>query len=217
MFEKLIDLLYRIYSQIFYLLVYWKDSSKIDNMYGAFEKLSRKENKEWIVRYHSSDSNVCGETIAEIAFLMKTVNIDNGRLLLDGDSNRITSQLRNKLGLSGKLDILTAGLDGDFDYSWDFEKDPPNEIGKFNLIVSQAMIEHLLDPYKHVKDLANILNVGGFLILHSVMPGYTYHRYPIDAVRFYPDWFEMIAPKCGLIVLRKFKRNFHLFYLYKKI
>jgi len=51
------------------------------------------------------------------------------------------------------------------------------------------------------------------------MPGFFYHRHPVDTLRFYPDWFEEIASKerCNLKVIKKIYRDLHLFYLYKKI
>ena len=54
------------------------------------------------------------------------------------------------------------------------------------------------------------------MVIHTVMPGYTYHRYPIDAVRFFPDWFEEAAGKNELKIKRKFLRNFHIIYLFEK-
>lgn len=59
-------------------------------------------------------------------------------------------------------------------------------------------------------------NKGGLIIIHSVMPGYTYHRYPIDTVRFFPDWFEVSAERLGLKVVKKFRRDFHLIYLFER-
>lgn len=215
--KYLINFIYKYYISAFFSLVYWRDLKKIEVSSGPFEQLSTKQIEEWVIKYDEFAKNICGETNAEIVFLIHSTNLIKGRILLDGDSNLIVSQFCNKLNMGNNFEVVTTGLGQDKDFIWDFENEPPREIGKSDLIVSQAMIEHLLDPYKHIKDLSSILNKGGFLILHSVMPGYTYHRYPIDAIRFYPDWFEMIAPRLNLTVVRKFRRNFELYYLYKKM
>jgi SAM-dependent methyltransferase len=135
------------------------------------------------------------------------------KVLLAGEKRDVVEHLRNKL--AGQT-ILTAGLSST-DYEWNFENDPPL-MGQFDLIISQAVLEHLLNPYKHVCDLVSILSPGGVLILNSVCPDFmTYHRYPIDACRFYPDWFEETAKRLGLSVLRRRIRDgFYLFYMYQK-
>ena len=76
-------------------------------------------------------------------------------------------------------------------------------MGQFDLIISQAILEHLLNPYKHMYDLASLLAPKGFLIIHTVCPGHPYHRHPIDACRFYPDWFEEIAKRLNLNIIKK--------------
>ena len=119
------------------------------------------------------------------------------------------------IGREIKIDrINTAGL-LEVDYRWDFEEDPPS-MGLFDLIISYAILEHLLDPYKHVSDLAGLLSPDGFLIVHTVCPGFDYHRYPIDTCRFYPDWFEEIAKRLRLAIVKKRIKDSHIFYMYQK-
>ena len=48
------------------------------------------------------------------------------------------------------------------------------------------------------------------------MSGFNYHRYPVDCVRFYPDWFEEVAKRVGLQVQDKHIRNSGITYKYKK-
>ena len=134
--------------------------------------------------------------------------------LLPGEYNR------NKIIYAGLLKIntdkiVTAGLDNDVDYQWNFENNPP-DFGKFDLIISQAMLEHLIDPYKHVRDLYNSLNKNGYLILHTVLPGFQYHRYPIDCMRFFPDWFEEVGKRLNLEVCDKYIGDLRIMYRFKK-
>ena len=119
-------------------------------------------------------------------------------ILLAGEPSRVVSHYQTWLNLR-REEITTAGF-GEVDVVWDFEQDPPEGLGGFRLVLSQAMLEHLIDPYRHVRDLYNTLAPGGSLIVLTHLPGFEYHRYPIDALRFFPDWFESVASRLDAIV-----------------
>lgn len=133
-------------------------------------------------------------------------------ILFAGETKETASRLKKIMNAG---EVFTTGLD-DTDFKWDFEKDAPVIEENFDLIVSQAILEHLLNPYKHVEDLSHLLQKNGHLILHTVMPGFLYHRYPIDSVRFFPDWFEEVALRMNLKVERKRINETHIFYMYQK-
>jgi len=133
-------------------------------------------------------------------------------LLLPGESNRIKKIYQEHFNIPH---ARTAVLLDDVDYYWNFEDDPP-PIGTYHLIVSQAILEHLINPYKHMVDLHGLLEPGGILIVHSVLPGYFYHRYPVDCLRFYPDWFEEVSGRLGFTVVAKHMHRGHLFYKLRK-
>jgi 2-polyprenyl-3-methyl-5-hydroxy-6-metoxy-1,4-benzoquinol methylase len=111
--------------------------------------------------------------------------------------------------------VITAGL-SDVDYKWNFEEKHPAIENKIDLIVSQAIFEHLLNPYKHFQDLADIISHNGHIIIHTVMPSFPYHRFPIDALRFFPDWFEECAKRFALKIIRKRIQDGHIFYMFQK-
>jgi len=91
-------------------------------------------------------------------------------------------------------------------------------IGKFDIILCQATLEHLYDPYTAIKNLKNVLNVSGALMLHTHVPGMKYHPYPRDYVRFYPDWFLDIEKFMGKIKLTELVVvDVHIFAEYVKI
>jgi SAM-dependent methyltransferase len=119
-------------------------------------------------------------------------------ILLAGEPARVVSHYQAWLDLS-RDDITTSGL-GEVDVVWNFEEEPPAELGGFRLVLSQAMFEHLIDPFRHVRDLYNTLAPGGSLIVMTHLPGFEYHRYPIDALRFFPDWFEAVASRLDAVV-----------------
>ena len=134
------------------------------------------------------------------------------KTLLAGEGKSTAKYIHDKIHAK---ELYTTGL-LDVDYRWNFEEDPPH-IGQFDLIISQAILEHLLDPYKHMCDLASLLVPGGFLIVHTVVPGFSYHRYPLDTFRFFPDWFEEIAKRLNLSIVNKRIKRTHIFYLYEKL
>ena len=135
-------------------------------------------------------------------------------VLLPGEYNRDKKFYSKLFGIE-QSNIITAGVGGDMDYEWNYEKSAP-DMGSFDYIISQAMLEHLISPYKHVEDLCGMLNKGGYLILHTHPPGFPYHRYPIDCVRFFPDWFETVAQRLGLEVVDRHMGELRICYTYKK-
>jgi hypothetical protein len=136
-------------------------------------------------------------------------------LFLPGEPGVVVPTYAEWLGVD-RSQMTTAGLSEDVDVVWNFEDDPPAGLGPFSLIVSQAMIEHLIDPYKHARDLYSLLGEGGNLIIHTVVPGFGYHRYPVDCVRFFPDWFEEVADRLGAEISGRFVGELHILYQFTK-
>jgi SAM-dependent methyltransferase len=206
-----------LYIPFLFNILYIRDLRRIKSVHGNFENLSRADQKKYTLFYDNEGKNVSGVLVGEIVKILLDLDLKHGKILLDGDDKSVVSQFKGRFSLY-QAEVFTAGKQGNFDFEWNFENDFPKEMGKdFDLIVSQAMLEHLIDPYKHFKDLANILKPGGYLVIHTHIPGYTYHRFPIDAVRFFPDWFELSAKRNELLVKRKFLRNFHIIYLFVKL
>ena len=133
------------------------------------------------------------------------------RTLLAGEAKQAAAELGKVMDLG---EVTTAGV-LDVDMPWDFEEKPP-KMGTFDLIVSQAILEHLLDPYLHMLSLSDLLAAGGYFLVHTVTPGFVYHRYPIDAYRFFPDFFETFAQKTDLLIHRKRVNDNHIFYLLQR-
>jgi SAM-dependent methyltransferase len=221
MIEKIkIEIICFIYDYIclpiYFFIVYFRDLNKIKKQYGCFECLSKADIKKYTLTYDEKARTESGMLMGEIVKIIFDLDAQPKHILLDGDPKKIVRQFKKRLKLSSAK-VLTVGIGNDFDYYWDFEKNPPKRLPKkFDLIVSQAMLEHLVDPYKHITDLVNRLDSRGVLIVHTVMPGFTYHRYPIDSFRFFPDWFEICAERLHLDIMRKFQRDFNLIYAFKK-
>jgi SAM-dependent methyltransferase len=134
-------------------------------------------------------------------------------VLFAGENTKTATYLKEKINAKK---VITAGL-SEVDYRWNFEHTAPDIPGKIDLIISHAIFEHLLNPYKHLSELARLVETQGVLIIHTVMPGFRYHRYPVDTLRFYPDWFEEMADRLQLKIVNKRIKEDHIFYMYQKI
>lgn len=91
----------------------------------------------------------------------------SGYVLLAGESPAVKSVYSILLRISEEK-IATAGIMPDMDLYWNFEEPAPQVNANFSVIISQSMLEHLVDPFKHVKDCVELLESGG-------APGYSYH------------------------------------------
>jgi len=179
---------------------------EFERMYGSFD-LTDYDNFE--LRGLPNESGICSGEIIKWA---KDITPPPKKVLLAGENLNTAEHLRH---VFPGADLYTTGL-LNVDYEWNFENDPPS-MGNFDLVISHAILEHLLNPHKHICDLTSITAAGGFLIVHSVCPGFPYHRFPIDACRFYPDWFEEAAKRLNLIVTkRRIKEDSTIFYMYQK-
>lgn len=176
-----------------------------EKIYGEFDKANYEEFR---LRGLPNES---GYYDGEIIKWAQDIIPSPKRTLLAGEDNNTAKHLQHRIQLGH---TATTGL-LDVDYKWNFEDDPP-QMGQFDLIIGKAILEHLLNPYKHMDDLASLLAPRGFLIVHSVCPGFHYHRYPIDTCRFFPDWFEEIAKRLHLTIIIKRIRETHIFYMYQK-
>lgn len=164
----------------------------------------------------SNPSGESGQISGELVHAIRSVAKSSHLALLPGE-RRASRKAYSQVSNIPVERILTAGLHEDMDFSWNYEYAPPAEIPKVDLVASHAMIEHLLNPYRHVMDCHDLLNPGGYMIFHTVMPGFQYHRYPIDCLRFFPDWFEEIAKRLDAeVVSRSLSTSGYIVYTLRK-
>lgn len=216
-----ISFIYDIFYPLFFEIVYIRDKNRIYSDYGKPKFLTKKQRKEFELSFIIDGEKLteCGRYNPEIVFMIKEIEDSIKKVLLDGDSKKVIPVIKEKVSNLKKAEFYTAGLgsEKDFDFIWNFEKPKPSEIPMVDLVISQAMLEHLLMPFEHLRDLSSILNKQGHLVLHTQLPGYSYHRYPIDSVRFYPDFFEEAANRLNLKVVEKYQDSFHIYYHLQKI
>jgi hypothetical protein len=152
--------------------------------------------------------------LGDVVLLASSVEVSDKLILLAGDRNEV-KEIWKPYFKNAKF--ITAGLH-EMDILWNYELDIPEKLAsnKFKLIISQATLEHLINPYKHFCDLVSLLDLDGYLVVHTVLPGFFYHRVPIDCFRFYPDWFEVMSQKLKIEIIDKQISVFSITYKFKK-
>ena len=148
-----------------------QNNYQFKKIYGSF-RFHENYRQRRIERLKSESGIILGAIEKFIQEIQEPINT----LLLPGENNFVKEAYRKHFGIK---ETRTTGIQDGMDYFWNFEEDPPS-MGKYQLIVSQAILEHLINPYKHMVDLATLLQPRGYLVVHSVLPGYFYHRYPLD-------------------------------------
>lgn len=87
---------------------------------------------------------------------------------------------------------------------------------RFDWIICQAVLEHVSDPVAAVKNMAEVLNPTGFIMLHSHGPGFPEHRHPIDCYRFLRDGVVALANQADLTIIDMLWTDRHWFLFAKK-
>ena len=95
----------------------------------------------------------------------------------------------------------------------------PLQENKYDLIINQATLEHVYNPFQAMSNLLSSLNTRGILITHTHPPSFEYHRYPSDYFRFMKDWWLELHRYISNIELLEFLmwENRHVFTCYHKI
>jgi hypothetical protein len=138
-------------------------------------------------------------------------------VLLISENNKVKQEF---LDVYPKWNITTIGLnEDDIDINVDlclFENPIEN---KYDLIINQATLEHLYNPFQAIYNLMSVLKPNGIIVSHSHPPGFGYHQYPRDYFRFMIDWWidlQKYIKKIELLEVYMYN-NKHVFTMYRKI
>lgn len=110
--------------------------------------------------------------------------------------------------------VTTAGLDPEAELAWDLCL--PGPVERFETIVAQAVLEHVLDPVAALRHLLAALTPGGLLVVHTNAPAFPEHHYPIDVWRFMPQALGEIGRYLGAEVVDLLWTPFHAFAVYRR-
>lgn len=139
------------------------------------------------------------------------------KVLLISESEKVKSEFQ---ALYPHWDIKTTDF---YDTATDIFVDLCNKINpfrdRFDLIINQATLEHLYNPFQAMENLIGALNPNGIIITHTHPPNMGYHQYPRDYFRFMKDWWFDLPKYIAGIELVEFYmyENFDVFTLYRKI
>lgn len=171
---------------------------------------------DWRKNSQTLEGNESGAIIGTFVRAISNLPLDdNSRILLAGE-NICAKNIYQKILNLDINQIAIAGLDETSDFDWNFEQAPPKTLGKFDLIVSYAILEHLLDPYRHACDLFGLLKPKAILAVYTVMPNFHYHRHPVDCMRFFPDWFYETAKRNNATVKKMYISDDHIVTIFVK-
>lgn len=89
---------------------------------------------------------------------------------------------------------------------------------RYDVIINQATLEHLYNPYGAMANMCDALREGGIIVSHTHPPGFEYHRYPSDYFRFMKDWwYDLPRYETDVELLELYMHdNRHVFTCYKK-
>ena len=74
-------------------------------------------------------------------------------------------------------------------------------VGPVDVILNQAMLEHIVDPVTAIDNMLALLNPGGIIVVQTCNSYIGIHRYPIDTLRFHSDFFCNYTSTCRWSVL----------------
>ena len=92
-------------------------------------------------------------------------------------------------------------------------------LNSYDLIINQATIEHVYNPFQAMSNLTKSLKNGGILVTHTHPPQQEYHQYPRDYFRFMIDWWIDLPNYISNIELLEvyMRNNAHVFSCYRKL
>ena len=97
----------------------------------------------------------------------------------------------------------------------------PNSLkGKqYDIIICQATLEHLYNPFQALENMFQILSKKGIACIHAPNVRFRHHGHLKDYFRFFKDWFEdIISFSKYPVELIEYEENLHhIFMCYRKI
>lgn len=158
-----------------------------------------------------------------IDYIEKYININtNLNVLLISENNTVKCDF-NEVYPKWNIDTIDLYPEISQDNNCDILGDVcsnTNPIHKYyDLIINQATLEHLYNPFKAMENLASRLKNHGLLVSHTHPPGFQYHQFPRDYFRFMKDWWYDLPEYISNIKLNELymHENQHVFTLYEKI
>lgn len=90
----------------------------------------------------------------------------------------------------------------------------------FDIVINQALLEHVYNPFEAMKNMISFLKDDGVLITMTCAQKFIYHAYPSDCFRFMVDWWYNLPTQIiGIQLLELYEDVYEscVFSCYKKI
>ena len=72
---------------------------------------------------------------------------------------------------------------------------------QFDVVLSQSLLEHVVDPVQVIRNMAKLLKNEGVLIVQTHNRLMFEHYFPIDTLRYNDDFFQSLKPYANLTCL----------------
>ena len=141
-------------------------------------------------------------------------DIENPRVLLVSEGKESKEDFQKAYPT---WDIKTLELNGSSDSDLIMDICKGGFAYGFHLIICQATLEHLYDPYGAMQNMVSALNPKGILVIHTHSLAMAYHAWPRDYIRFMDDWWVDLSKHLSIELLEFYNLNqVHVFACYKK-
>jgi hypothetical protein len=124
-----------------------------------------------------------------IAHIAKYVKTDDYMILV-AEPYECAAVMKELWPQLREIDVVPSGGVAGEEFDYDLNVIQTTFEPLYELVVCQATIEHVCMPANAIANCANLCAQGGHLTLMTVAPGFEYHAWPIDCLRFFPDFFK---------------------------
>lgn len=149
----------------------------------------------------------------------KDINKQND-ILLVSEGNKIKNQFETQYpNWCFKTTDMFYDLQSEPDIISDICKENSLPEKKFDIIICQATLEHVYNPFNAIDNFQRALKPTGILLIHTHPPDFQYHSYPRDYFRFMKDfWYDIPKWNNNLELIELYMlENKHVFTAYIKI
>lgn len=88
---------------------------------------------------------------------------------------------------------------------------------RFDIVLSQATLEHVCRPSIFIENLVGFTKIGGHVVIHTHNPKMAEHKWPYDCVRFLKDFWFSLEEYIPAKVVEYEEEDVHLFVVYERI
>lgn len=88
---------------------------------------------------------------------------------------------------------------------------------QYNLVLSQALLEHICMPCVAIRNMADLLHKEGYIFIHTHNLKMGYHAFPVDCVRFHKDFFVELQKYIPIKLIEFDEWAEHIFICYQKL